>query len=91
MGQTIEKPMHHHPIDSIANTAAQYQAYLERMRAVHAGEGGDRVRKKAKAEKFRDILDPEEESEPHTSDEPEDEAPPEPEPEAQQGFGNHYA
>jgi hypothetical protein len=81
----------HHQIDAIANTAAQYQVYLERMRAAHAADGGEQVRKKAKAEKFRDLLDPEEEPKQDSGEEPEAEAPPEPEPEANQGFGNHYA
>jgi hypothetical protein len=81
----------HHQIDAIANTAAQYQAYLERMRAAHAADGSEQVRKKAKAEKFRDLLDPEEEAEAETGEEPEAEAQPEPEPEAKEGFGSHYA
>jgi hypothetical protein len=89
MGQTITTLMHH--IDAIANTAAQYQAYLERMRAAHAAEGNDQVRKKPKAEQFRDILDPEEDSSEETSDEPEGEDAPKPEAEAKEGFGNHYA
>jgi hypothetical protein len=85
--------MHHHPIDAVANTAAQYQAYLERMRAAHAADGSDQVRKKAKAERFRDLLDPKEEEEtaPDTGEEPEGEASAEPEAEAKEGFGSHYA
>jgi hypothetical protein len=79
--------MHH--IDAIANTAAQYQAYLERMRAAHSADAGELVRKKTKAERFDEALDPEEESEKETGDEPEGDEPPEPE--AKEGFGSHYA
>jgi hypothetical protein len=79
--------MHH--IDSIANTAAQYQAYLERMRAAHLTDGSEQVRKKSKTQRFQDCLDSDEESKKDEGDEPEGEA--QPEPEAKQGFGNHYA
>jgi hypothetical protein len=80
---------HMHHIDAIANTAAQYQAYLERMRAAHLADGSEQVRKKTKAERFRDLLDPEDETEQEAGDEPEREEAPEPE--AKEGFGNHYA
>jgi hypothetical protein len=84
---------HMHHIDGLSSTAAQYQAYLERLRASQSAEGNDRVRKRRKAGEHRDLLD-EDETSPEAegegspggqSDEQETQSPP------TSGFGNHYA
>lgn len=84
---------HMHHIDGISNTAAQYQAYLERMRAAHSAEEGDKVRKKFRSKRFKDILDPEEDEDADTGEGPSGGQQEEPEAEAdtKEGFGNHYA
>jgi hypothetical protein len=53
---------HLHHIDGLSTAAAQYQAYLERMRVAHAEEEDEKkVRRKNEGEKFQEHMEPEEE------------------------------
>jgi hypothetical protein len=84
---------HVHHIDGLSTAAAQYQAYLERMRVAHLDDEDEKLHKKAKSQKFQVNPDTEEDSggeaDHEASEEPEDE---EAQPEAaEDGFGNHYA
>jgi hypothetical protein len=87
--------MSHHlnQIDGLSTAAAQYQAYLERLRAAHVAEEDKRVKRRAKGKNFEGQLDTEEES---PGEEDENTSPGEGETEGQQAgsgdsFGNHYA
>lgn len=84
---------HMHHIDGFSNTAAQYQAYLERMRATHLAEEDEKVRKKERDAKFQIRFDPEQDAkqgaEQHETDEREES--PEEEADPGTGFGSHYA
>jgi hypothetical protein len=80
-------------IDGISTAAAQYQAYLERMRAAHVAEEDKRVKLRTKGKNLEEQLDTEEES---PREENENASPGEGETEGQQagsgdGFGSHYA
>jgi hypothetical protein len=91
LGQTIMSHLHH--IDGFANTAAQYQAYLERMRAAHLAENEGRTRRKSKPAAFRVTLEPQED-EGQTDDQTqsdEGQEKPEQDTDSNRGFGNHYA
>ena len=97
MGQTTMSHLHH--IDGLSTAAAQYQAYLERMRVAHAEEEDEKkVRRKNEGEKFQEHMEPEEEeSEGDPEDNPEDNHPEDgnegdgQESSPGNGFGNHYA
>jgi len=85
--------MHH--IDGLSTAAAQYQAYLERMRAAHsADEENDRkVKRRPKEGNFEDELNadeqsPREEEDTPPADEGESE---EQQTNSNDSFGNHYA
>jgi hypothetical protein len=84
---------HTHNIDGLSNTAAQYQAYLERLRATHLAEEDDKVRKKARDAKFLIHFDPEEDAKQGTEQNETDarEESPEEEADTGTGFGSHYA
>jgi hypothetical protein len=93
MGPTIMSHMHH--IDGLSTAAAQYQAYLERMRVAHTDEEEDRkVRRKNEGKKFQEHLGAEEED---SEENPEEKQPEGGEENGEQeaspgeGFGNHYA
>jgi hypothetical protein len=93
MGQTIMSHMHH--IDGLSTAAAQYQAYLERMRTAHADEEDKKVRRKNEGQKFQEHLNSEEEETPEGNPDqnPQGDGEQGTEPEAApgDGFGNHYA
>jgi hypothetical protein len=94
MGQAIMSHLHH--IDGLSTAAAQYQAYLERMRVAHAAEEEDKkVKRKTEGKKFQEHLGPEEEN---AGDDPEDkssaddsEEATEPEAAPGEGSGSYYA
>jgi hypothetical protein len=93
LGQTIMSHMHH--IDGLSTAAAQYQAYLERMRTAHlTEEENDRkVRRRAGKKNFEDELNADEES-PHDEEDsaaPEEGEAEEPQASSNDSFGNHYA
>lgn len=86
---------HMHPIDGLSTAAAQYQAYLERMRVAQSKEEeAQKVRRRNQGQKFQEHLESEEEEADESSEEKqgqdEGEQPTE---EASQGdgFGSHYA
>jgi hypothetical protein len=97
MGQTIMSHLHH--IDGLSTAAAQYQAYLERMRVAHSEEEDEKkVRRKNEGKKFQEHLEPDdEEPEGNPGESPEENAPEDGQEETGQetspgnGFGNHYA
>jgi hypothetical protein len=97
MGQTTMSHMHH--IDGLSTAAAQYQAYLERMRVAHSAEEDEKkVRRKNSGKKFQEHLEPgDEESEGDPGENPEENAHEDVGEETGQetspgnGFGNHYA
>jgi hypothetical protein len=84
---------HMHHIDGLSTAAAQYQAYLERMRAAHVAEEDKRMKRRSKGKGFEEQLDAKDESPDEEDGNPslgegdagEQQANPD------DSFGNHYA
>jgi len=90
---------HIHSIASNVRAAAEYQEYLERMRAVLLAEKEERIRRRSRAQRFASLLDRDQSSggnsQPRADEGPANDsagetgATSEADPAA--GFGKHYA
>ena len=82
---------HVHSIDNQSSSAAQYQAFLDRLQAERAVERDARVRKKFPADpsRRRHSSDPQRQDDPGRD--PESAREEEPEGDQGDGFGKHYA
>jgi hypothetical protein len=84
---------HMHHIDGSSNAAAQYQAYLERVRFAHLSEEDPKVRKKKSAEIFKPFAEEEEDVADGSGGESREDKQEDSGADSgsKHGFGNHYA